>query len=160
MKNLNYYYIGGGILGLIIILIVVRSIVYAIAGDPKEKAKAAAAEAKAEAAANAGKQESTSNTIDDQIRKAESIGKKRLWSEVKLRSAADSLENAMRGMGTNIEPIEEIFKTVRSELDILYIIKYFGVRDGEDLAEWLEDDGMTDEVNAIMKRRGVKNIIF
>jgi hypothetical protein len=149
LKNKALLYIVGGTLAIIIILLTVRSIVYAFKGDPSEEKKA-----------NAGKQntitESSGNAIEDEERK----GEKRGWSEVKLRSAADSIFNALNGLGTNFDPIEKIFLEIPTQLDVLYLIKFFGIRDGEDLGQWLEDDGVTDDVNEILQKRQFNEIIF
>jgi hypothetical protein len=66
---------------------------------------------------------------------------------------ATKLYNAMDGWGTNYEEIENVMKKMENDIDVLYLIEAFGVRDGDDLATWLDDDGATDEANKVLETK-------
>lgn len=50
---------------------------------------------------------------------------------------ADQLEVAMKGIGNDGAEFLKVFDGVKNVLDLRYLIKAFGVRDGQDLEEWL-----------------------
>lgn len=55
---------------------------------------------------------------------------------------ANSLYSAMKGLGTNYPAIRAVFENseVRTDADIHSLISMYGVRDGENLAEWIRND--------------------
>lgn len=145
MPSTTTIYIVGGIVAVVLALYFIRSIVYAFKGNPEDEKKA-----------NAGKKNAAVNSIDDTIKLTEKAGNKTKLSKIKLKSIADAIYNSFNGAGTNEDVFINFLKTVPSELDLAYVIKYFGLRDGMDLSAWVEDEGLTNEANEELKRRGVK----
>lgn len=72
------------------------------------------------------------------------------YTPQQMLTYANKLETAMEGLGTTNDSVKEVFNAMNNDLDILLLIEAFGVRDDDDLATWLEDDGATDYVNAIL----------
>lgn len=77
---------------------------------------------------------------------------------------ADTLYNAMDGAGTDYDSVIGVFKEMKNDVDILYLIDAFGTRAGssmfatsteEDLAKWLQADGMTTPVNELLKTKAL-----
>lgn len=75
------------------------------------------------------------------------------YSKQQFKSYADSLETAMDGMGTAWEDMEPVFEAMNNDLDVLLLIEAFGVRDDENLTEWLEDDGVKEDANKILETK-------
>lgn len=72
------------------------------------------------------------------------------FSPSQMSTFADNLFSAMDGFGTDETSVEDVFKKMKNDLDILLLIDAFGVRGDENLSQWLQDDGMTQKVNAIL----------
>lgn len=53
---------------------------------------------------------------------------------------AKKLYKAMDGLGTDTDSIYSTFKQMKNRDDVLFLVKTFGVRDGETLSEWLYGD--------------------
>ena len=71
---------------------------------------------------------------------------------------AQKLYKAMKGAGTDEKAIYEVFKAMNSRSDVQQLIKTFGVKDGENLAEWLYDDlsaGDIEHINAILATKSI-----
>ena len=62
---------------------------------------------------------------------------------------AKKLYNAMDGVGTDEDAIWDTFKQMKNRDDLLFLIKTFGVRDGETLSEWLYDDLGNDDIEKL-----------
>lgn len=78
------------------------------------------------------------------------------------KTYAQTLFTAMDGAGTDWDPIKNVFDDMKNDLDILYLIDAFGTRKGTswfassdetDLASWLADDGVTEDVNGILETK-------
>jgi len=69
---------------------------------------------------------------------------------------ASQLEAAMRGWGTNDNMVKQIFNQMKSERDLFELENEFGVRDGENLREWLIDDGALHYVYAIIDAKKIQ----
>lgn len=76
------------------------------------------------------------------------------YSPSQMKTFSDVLERAMRGVGTDDDAVKKVFTRMNHDLDIMLLIEAYGVRDNEDLATWLEDDGATQEVNQILETKG------
>jgi hypothetical protein len=76
------------------------------------------------------------------------------YTTAQMKAFADSLEMAMKGAGTNEKTVKAIFQRLNHDLDVMLLIEAFGVRGDENLASWLEDDGMVAEVNQILDTKG------
>lgn len=72
------------------------------------------------------------------------------YTPAQMKLYAQKLEKAMDGIGTDNDAVKDVFKAMNNDLDILLLIEAFGVRDDDDLAAWLEDDGASDYVNDIL----------
>lgn len=71
---------------------------------------------------------------------------------------AQKLYKAMKGAGTDEKAIYEVFEAMNSRSDVQQLIKTFGVKDGENLAEWLYDDlsaGDIEHINAILATKSI-----
>lgn len=75
------------------------------------------------------------------------------YSPSQMSTFADSLYSAMEGFGTDEKIIEDVFGKMKNDLDILLLIDAYGVRDDENLSQWLQDDGMTKTVNKILSTK-------
>lgn len=64
-------------------------------------------------------------------------------SDAQLKMMSDKLYTAMSGVGTDEDAIYEVFGTLSTRSEVIALIKSFGVRDGENLIQWL-----TSELNA------------
>ena len=62
-------------------------------------------------------------------------------SEKQAMTFANQLETAMKGWGTDNDVIKSVFNQLQTQGDYLLVQKKFGIRDGENLNEWLVDDG-------------------
>lgn len=77
-------------------------------------------------------------------------------SKNRAKQLADSMESAMSGLGTNKSMLNDIFSEIKNSLDLLYIYKQFGIRQGEDLTGWLNGEwslkiGLTARMKEMMK---------
>ena len=71
---------------------------------------------------------------------------------------AQKLYKAMKGAGTDEKAIYEVFEAMNSRSDVQQLIKTFGVKDGENLTEWLYDDlnaGDIEHINAILATKSI-----
>lgn len=62
------------------------------------------------------------------------------YSDAQFRVFAQDLYGAMKGWGTNEEKIYNVFRQMKSKVDVLKLIDAYGTRDGENLFEWLDGD--------------------
>lgn len=69
---------------------------------------------------------------------------------------ADSLYRAMKGLGTDDGAVRNIFNKMETRDDVLRLIKSFGTKDNETLQEWLDGDGCTSYVNAILNSKSIQ----
>ncbi|MDR1552543.1 MAG: annexin [Prevotellaceae bacterium] len=67
-------------------------------------------------------------------------GKQPSYSDSQYRLFADRLYAAMKGFGTNEEAVYNVFRQMKSRVDVLKLIDAYGVKDGEDLLQWLNGD--------------------
>jgi hypothetical protein len=86
------------------------------------------------------------------------------FSKSQYLTFADTIYNSMDGAGTDEEALKGAFKEMQNDVDILYLIDAFGTRAGtsmfatsteEDLAKWLQADGMTTTVNDTLKTKAL-----
>lgn len=77
------------------------------------------------------------------------------YTPQQMKTYADKLETAMSGLGTDNDAVKDVFKKMNNDLDILLLIEQFGVRDDDDLGEWLADDGATEYVNEILDTKAM-----
>lgn len=72
---------------------------------------------------------------------------------------ASTLYTAMDGAGTDESAIGRIFNKMQNRSDVLKLIQAFGVKDGEDLSQWLQGDldaaDMATYVNDILSKKQI-----
>jgi hypothetical protein len=74
---------------------------------------------------------------------------------------ATKLWNAMYGAGTDEDAVNRVFDSMYNDADVIKLINAFGKRKGmlsfdeEDLYSWIANDGMADDVNEILSRKGI-----
>lgn len=71
-------------------------------------------------------------------------------TQMQFNALASKLYNAMKGLGTHTEEdIFEAFGKLQTRADVLQLIKTYGIRDGEDLNQWLLGDLNSKEMNQL-----------
>lgn len=118
-----YAYVIIAIVVLIIIILLIYFITKKKNPNPKEQIKLASEQAK---------------QLDTKYKKAS-------FNQTQFLGFADKLYVAMKGIGTDFDAIEFVFKQLKSDTDIYKLIEAFGVRDGETLAQWLTGELSTNE---------------
>lgn len=76
---------------------------------------------------------------------------------------ADSLEGAMSGLGTTWSIVERVFKGIKNPLDLELLNVSFGIRDKQNLVQWLIDDlseGEIEDLQEILKPTGAQLSMF
>lgn len=71
-------------------------------------------------------------------------------SPAQMKSFADNLERAMKGWGTREKDIDDVLMKMNNDLDLLLLIEAFGVRDEDNLTQWLQDDGYIEGANKVL----------
>lgn len=116
---------------------------------------------------NAHHQEQTQHTIDDDITKLINAGKVPSYPDSQYYTFADLLQAAMEGMGTDEDAILAVFEKINSDLDVLLLVKAFGIRSYHEFAwidedytltQWFQNelsDGMFEDINDILKDKGI-----
>lgn len=70
-----------------------------------------------------------------------SIDRKNLsYDENQYQTFANVLYKAMKGAGTDENAVKDVFSQMLTRSDVLKLISVFGVKDGENLGEWINDD--------------------
>jgi len=117
-------------------------------GDQEQEAAAAQTEAERILKANA-------NLPADQRTLAS-------YSPAQMKTFANTLYSAMDGVGTDEAAVLGVFKQLNNDLDLLYLIDAFGTRTGSSwlatgtasgLSDWLQSDGLTAPVNAMLNTK-------
>lgn len=70
-----------------------------------------------------------------------------------MKIYANKLKKAMQGAGTDDDAVKDVASKINNDLDFLLLVDSFGVQDDDDLATWLEDDGATEEFNAVLETK-------
>jgi len=103
--------------------------------------------------------------IDKEIDETEGTA---TYTEAQFSSFANLLEAAMEGMGTDEEAIYGVIAKMYSKLDVLLLIKTFGVRwykefgpvgENYTLGQWFQNelsDYSLDVINNILSQRGIQ----
>lgn len=116
---------------------------------------------------NDAKQQQTQATVDTEITTRENSGETPSYSVAQFNQFADLLQSAMEGMGTDEEAIYGVIAKMYSDLDILLLVKSFGIRwykelffgENYTLDQWFENELSAYEmsvVNNILAQRGIK----
>jgi len=72
------------------------------------------------------------------------------YTPSQMKTFADTIERAMKGPGTNEKVVNYAFSQMKNDIDVMLLIESFGVRDDDNLSQWLEDDGMVEDVNKVL----------
>lgn len=81
-------------------------------------------------------------------------------TQTQLNTFASSLYAAMDGPGSDEDKIYAVFRSMGSRSDVLQLIKTYGVKDGENLTEWLYGDLSTKEIAKINNILANNNINY
>ncbi len=81
-------------------------------------------------------------------------------TQTQLNTYASSLYAAMDGVGTDENKIFNVFRAMGTRSDVLQLIKTFGVKDGEDLTEWLHKDLSAEDIEKINSILADNNINY
>ena len=92
-----------------------------------------------------------------EIAELASQGVKVSYTDAQFKTYADTLERAMKGLGTDVNSVHNVFKLMKNRADVLKLIEKFGVRDGQDLRQWLDAEIMLymKDINGILARNGI-----
>lgn len=97
------------------------------------------------------------NKLIDEINKEQNADDITL-TQLQFNAYASSLKKALQGLGTDEKKIYNVFQQMNTRSDVLQLIKTFGVVDGENLNEWLNDDLSAkeiDKINQILAEKGI-----
>lgn len=97
------------------------------------------------------------NKLIDEINKEQNTDDITL-TQLQFNAYASSLKKALQGLGTDEKKIYNVFQQMNTRSDVLQLIKTFGVVDGENLNEWLNDDlnaKEIDKINQILAEKGI-----
>lgn len=89
-------------------------------------------------------------------------GQKKTFGDSEYESMANKIANAINGLGTDEEAIYDVFERLENDLDFVALDKAFGVRDGENMREWIVGDLDSEElqrVNEILSTSGISKRI-
>ena len=93
-----------------------------------------------------------------EIEALESQGIKASYTKSKYVQLADDLESAIAGAGTDEQAVYDVFNQMKNDIDVLELDKAFGVRDEEDLKQWLRGDLSSSEMSTVNNILAKKNI--
>ena len=100
----------------------------------------------------------SSNDLVDRVNK-EIDTKQLTLTDQQALSMANALESAMTTwLGTDEDAIYDVFAQCGTRSDVLKIVGAFGVRNGEDLTQWLHGDLSDDELkilNNLLTNKGI-----
>ena len=84
-------------------------------------------------------------------------GQKLSYSESQYKVFADKLHTAMKGLGTDTNAVYSVFNQMNNRADVLQLVKAFGVRGGETLAEWLNGEFWlkVETINKTLSTKGI-----
>lgn len=77
------------------------------------------------------------------------------FTDAQYERMAGRLLDAMAGLGTNEDTVDDVFGSLKSDKDLRTLDSTFGKRRGYDLEEWLWGDGVLARVNKILYNRGI-----
>lgn len=81
-------------------------------------------------------------------------------TQAQFNACVNKLVAAMSGWGTNEAKVYEVFEEMNTRSDVLQLIKTFGVKESQNLNEWLHDDLNTNEIAHINQILSTKNINY
>lgn len=116
---------------------------------------------------NAHHQDETNINIETDIDKAIKAGQTPAYTDSQYFQMADLLQAAMEGMGTDEDAIFAVMNKMYSNLDVLLLLKAFGLRwykefawtgENYNLIQWLQNElstGDIENINNILAKRNI-----
>jgi len=80
------------------------------------------------------------------------------YTESQYKTYANKLYVAMKGLGTDTTAIYAVFNAMRNTADVMKLVTAFGVRDEEDLSEWMAGEKFLDIeiINKTLRAKGIE----
>lgn len=98
--------------------------------------------------------------VKDEIKALEKEGITPTLSASQINSYALKLYRAMDGAGTDEEQVFSVFNAMGNDADVLNLIKAFGLKEDENLSQWLADDFSQSDLDKINNILASKNIEY
>ncbi|MDR0207030.1 MAG: hypothetical protein LBI45_07235 [Bacteroidales bacterium] len=105
---------------------------------------------------------STKIALDSDISKEIDNGNPPSYNDAKYKEFANRLYTAMKGAGTDKTTIKDVFEQMINITDVLKLVQAFGVRDGENLQQWLDGEvhwwkpgDIKKEINKTLTKKGI-----
>jgi len=99
---------------------------------------------------------------ESEINKEISNGNPPSYTDNEYRDFANRIYTAIKGAGTDTKTIKNIFEKMNNITDVLKLVQAFGVRDGENLHEWLDGEvhwwkpgDIKKDINKILTAKGI-----
>ena len=80
------------------------------------------------------------NEISNEVQELESEGVTATYTDREYKSGASKLERAMKGIGNDAQEVADVFFGIKNEVDLRKLQVAFGVREGQNLSTWLENE--------------------
>lgn len=96
----------------------------------------------------------------DEISRQRESGEKRTMPLSKIKGLADALYNAMKGAGTDYNRVMQVFSNLGNNTDFLLLQREFGIRDDENLNQWINDDLSSGQVSKLNNYLRTKKITY
>ena len=93
--------------------------------------------------------------LDEEIK---NTGTSPSFSDTQFKTYATRLYNAMKGAGTDEATVFAVFNDMQNTADVLKLISIYGMKDNEDLTQWLRGDlssGEIKKLNSILSGKGI-----
>lgn len=81
-------------------------------------------------------------------------------TQAQFNSCVNKLVSAMSGWGTNEDKVYEVFEEMNTRSDVLQLIKSFGIKNSQNLNEWIHGDLNNSEITHINQILATKNINY
>ena len=80
------------------------------------------------------------NKSNDRLGDLLSQGEKPSYTEAEYRNYANKLQTAIEGIGNDPQKIADVFDAMKNEVDVRKLNSAFGIKDGDNMNEWLQED--------------------
>lgn len=74
------------------------------------------------------------------------------YDDSQYEGFASTLYSAMKGIGTDKDSCSDVFSKMQTRSDVLKLISTFGVKDGENLSEWIDGDFSAKDKNTYINK--------
>ncbi|MDR0602718.1 MAG: hypothetical protein LBG80_00265 [Bacteroidales bacterium] len=99
---------------------------------------------------------STKKELTEELEK----GTKLTYSDSEYQNMSDTLYSSMKGLGTDEESIYSVFYKMVNKADVLKLVLVFGIKESENLSQWLKDDLSGSGISKINSILSSKNIDY